>query len=96
MYIIVISDVESQCQTRRYIPDPSLKGETTNIVYANTFTVIRDADCGLDGCYYFYIWRSCGNLEFRVKTRHFKMKISSRGAALDPKLAKGAPPPFGL
>lgn len=40
MYIIVISDVESQCQTRRYIPDPSLKGETTNIVYANTFTVM--------------------------------------------------------
>jgi hypothetical protein len=42
MYIIVISDVESQCQTRRYIPDPSLKGETTNIGYryANTFTVM--------------------------------------------------------
>lgn len=96
MYIIVISDVESQCQTRRYIPDPSLKGETTNIVYANTLLHGHDADCGLDGCYYFYIWRSCGNLEFRVKTRHFKMKISSRGAALDPKLAKGAPPPFGL
>ena len=59
-----------------------------------TYVHGHDADCGLDGCYYFYIWRSCGNLEFRVKTRHFKMKISSRGAALDPKLAKGAPPPF--
>ena len=39
MYIIVISDVESQCQTRRYIPDPSLKGERDKHcrLYANTF-----------------------------------------------------------